>query len=453
MLMAIITLYLVLAVNPEVITLNLEPIVQDVIIEDINQDNLKDLIFLICEEDGYDKKLVAFYQQQGIPKYNEKFSFVFPIHEPCSVLFTTRVEKNKHSIVIANSDGFSIYNFQGNSATLEKHISFASVFPYNSKEPVILGNISYDLDNDGTDEWFIPTSHGVTIFKNYAPTSEVSFHVFHEIFLGNNPTLYYQFPVIYPVKSSKDKSNPIAFWGDKELVFAHGENWNLTTKINIERKNPEKWDSTYRLGDVNKDSFPDVLLTETQGTLNLKTNVYMYISEGDFKYPEQPQFEYKIKGAVCLPVIKDVNNDNQDDLVLFNIPIGLTNFINFFVRGKLSVDSKVFLSDGKQLPSKPSYQTNILMDAPEGKDQIAYAVDDFSGDGLLDIAFGRARNTLQINTSSFSEGTMKIKQWIKLNIPGFGLIKTTNINDNKSRDMIIYHPAGENKNRADIIIF
>ncbi|HOV33438.1 MAG TPA: hypothetical protein PLX23_08760 [Candidatus Hydrogenedens sp.] len=451
--MIIVSLYSVLTISPEVITLNLEPIVQDVIVEDINQDDLKDLIFLICEEDGYNKKLVAFYQQQGVPKFSESSSYTFPITVPCSVLFTTKMEKNKHSIVIAYSDGFNIYNFQGNSATLEKSVTFPNIFPYNSKEPVILKNISYDLDDDGTDEWFISTAHGITILKNYAPISDVSFHIFHEIFFGNNPTLYYQFPVIFPITNSNNKLKPVAFWGDKELVLAHGDNWSSVTKIDIERKNPEKWDSTYCLGDVNKDGFPDILLTETQGTLNLKTNAYMYISEGKFAYPEQPQFEYKIKGAVCLPVVKDINGDKQDDLILFNIPIGLTNFINFFIRGKLSVDSKVFLSDGKQLPPKPSYQTNILMDAPEGKDQIAYAVDDFSGNGVLDIAFGRARNVLQINTSSFSEGVMKIKQWIKLDIPGFGLIKTTNINDNKSRDMIIHRPSGENKNRVDIIIF
>ncbi len=453
MLMAIISLSSILTISPEVITLNLEPIVQNVIVEDINQDKLKDLIFLICEEDGYNKKLIVFYQQQEVPKFGESFSYTFPISEPCSVLFTTTGENNKHFIVIANSDGFYLYSFNGNKMDMEKHIEFSNMFPYNSREPTIINTLSFDLDEDGIDEWFIPTAHGVTILKNYIPISDVSLNIFHEVFSDTKLTLYYQLPLIYPMKTNINGTNPIAFLGDRELAFAHGENWGLTTKIDIERKNPEKWDFTYLLADVNKDTFPDILLTETEGTLNMKTNVYMYISEGNFKYPQQPQFMYKIKGAVCLPAIEDVNNDKQDDLILFNIPIGLTNFINFFVRGKLSVDSKVFLSDGKQLPLKPSYQTDILIDAPEGKDQIAYAVDDFSGDGLLDIAFGRARNTLQINTSNSDKGTIKIKQWMRLDIPGFGLIKTADINDNRSRDMIIHRPSGEDKNRVDIIIF
>ncbi|MGC9053300.1 MAG: FG-GAP repeat domain-containing protein, partial [Candidatus Hydrogenedens sp.] len=299
---------------------------------------------------------------------------------------------------------------------------------------------------------FIPTSKGVTIFKDLSPISEIDFHIFHEIYSGNNMTLFYQFPVIYPLKKSKENPKPVSFLGDKEITFAYGENWKLTKKIKIERKNPEKWDSTYRLGDINNDGFPDILFTETQGTINLKTILYIYISEGAYKYPANPQFEYKIKGAVSLPIIKDINNDGKDDLILFNIPLGLTNFINFFLRGKMSVETKVFLANTNYLSSKPDYQTTMTMDAPDGKDQIAYAIDDFSGDGILDIAYGQSQNTIQINIG-LQEGNLKTKQWTKVSVPAFGIIRTSYINDNKSKDIIIYRPTGKNKERVDIILF
>ncbi len=445
-------LYTFLFLETELITLNLTPVVRDVIIEDINFDNLKDLIVFSSEEDGYSKQIAVFFQQSEKNRFTREYSFINQISEPCSVLFNTKIDNKRNFIVLANSENLYLYKVGNDGIILEKTINYPNAFSYNAKEPVVMRDLSYDLDNDGTDEWFIPTSRGITIFKNQEPISKIEFHIFNEIYSGNNMTLFYQFPLIYPLKTSKENPKPVAFLGDKEMIFAYGNNWVSTKKVKIDRKNPEKWDSTYRLGDINKDSFPDILFTETQGTINLKTTIYIYLSEGEYRYSPNPQLEYKAKGAVSLPVMKDINNDNNDDLILFNIPLGLTNFINFFLRGKLSVETKVFLSDGKLVPSKPNYQTNMTMDAPEGRDQIAYAVDDFSGDGILDIAFGESQNSIQVNVG-LQEGTLKTKQWIKVNVPAFGIIRTYNINENKSKDIIIYRPTGENKERLDIILF
>lgn len=449
-LMGVLNVFLFM--EPELITLNLVPVIRDVIVEDINLDGKRDLIVFSSEEDGYEKKLKIFYQQSELPIFDEKYSLSFQIKEPCSVIFTTKIENNHNFLVIANSEDFYIYRFEKNEMLLERTIQYSTAFSYNAKEPVFMRDVSYDLDDDGTDEWFIPTPRGVTIFKNFIPLSEIDFHIFHEFYSGNNTTLFYQFPVIYPLKKSKENPKPVAFLGDKEMIFAYGEGWKSTKKMKIERKNPEKWDSTYRLGDINNDGFPDILFTETQGTINLRTTLYIYTSEGAYQYPANPQFEYKIKGAVSLPVMKDINNDNNDDLILFNIPLGLTNFINFFLRGKMSVETKVFLSDSHSLSIKPDYQTTMTMDAPDGKDQIAYAIDDFSGDGILDIAYGQSHNTIQINIG-LQEGNLKTKQWTKVNVPAFGIIRTGYINENKSKDIIVYRPTGENKERVDIILF
>ncbi|HOK10031.1 MAG TPA: hypothetical protein PLT82_10765 [Candidatus Hydrogenedens sp.] len=436
---------------PDIITLNVEPIVRDAIITDINADGRKDIVFLISEEDGYKKKIIIYLQREEPALFGNNPSNIFDINEPCSIVFISKCE-GKPCIVFGNCDSFYIYDYQQGEIKLKTTINIVNSFPCNAKEPLVFREICFDLDNDGDNEWFVPTPHGITIVKNLKILTSLPLNLFHEIIPGNNLTSFYQYPGVYPLNKSAENPKPIAFLGNKEIIIAHGEKWSSNYKFEIQHKNPEKWDVSYRLGDVNGDGVPDILFTETQGTINLKTTVFMYISTGKYEYPEQPQFEYKIKGSMCLPMIKDINNDTKDDLILFSIPLGLTNFINFFIRGKLSVDTKVFLAKENGFLPKPDYQTSITMDAPEGRDQVAYAVDDFSGDGLMDIAFGQSQNTIAVNIAT-QEGSLKTKSWLRVDVPGFGLIRTGKINENANKDIVLFRPTGENKARVDVIIF
>lgn len=439
---------------PNVITLDLDYAVKDVECVDLDGDGLKDIILLGNIDDTYKKVMRVYWGKTESEGFLTKDEFSqWLLEDPFSAVFFSSAGNDKPAeVVFANSERLYVYVFVNRDKKFSSSMDLHTTFPYDSKEPLIMRNIVYDLDNDGTPEWLIPVPEGISIVQNLRVVNVIQVRVFHQIYVSNSLTLFYHFPVVYPLLKVEELPKPVAVVGEEEMVIARGENWKDVRKYQISKTSGEKWDFASKVGDINGDGFPDILVSETVGTVNMKTTVKMYISEGPYKYSGKPKFEYKIRGAMSLSLIKDVDSDNRDDLILFNIPLGLTNFINFFLRKKLTVDALVFLFGSDSIPNKPAYTSSVTMDAPEGRDQVAYAVADFSGDGVLDIAYGVSENVLALNCGT-KEGFLKTKDWMKLNLPSFGIIKVVDVNKNKRADMILYRPTGEFKKRVDVIIF
>jgi hypothetical protein len=132
--------------------------------------------------------------------------------------------------------------------------------------------------------------------------------------------------------------------------------------------------------------------------------------------------------------------------------VGIKNIINYFVRGKVSVDAQVYLYNGKDFGDKPAYETSIAMDAPEGREQVAYTMGDFNGDGRQDIAFGEAAGELAVRTGE-PQRLVSVKPWVTLKVPAFGVARTVNLGNKAAKDIVLYHPSGANSKRVDVIVF
>lgn len=440
--------------QPFIITLNLEYGVKDVECIDLDGDGYKDVVLLQNVEDTCRKLMTVYWGRSKENGFFSKDEFSqWELEKPFSVVFFVEsADKRNCKTVLGNSEELNFYEFNHREKRFDSSLYLHTVFPYDSKEPLVLRGVVYDLDEDNIPEMLIPMPMGVSIVKSADVVSTVKVKTFHQIYVSNSLTLYYHFPIVYPLLKVGESPKPIAVVGEDEMVIAKGNNWSEVKRYPLKKTLGEKWDFGCKVGDVNGDGFPDVLISETEGTVNMKTIVKMYISKAPYEYTFVPQFEYKIKGAMSLSLIKDVDGDKQDDLILFNIPLGLTNFINFFLRRKISVDALVFLFSKGGIPTQPSYESSVTMDAPEGRDQVAYAVADFSGDDILDIAYGVSENILAVNCGS-KEAFLKTKPCLRLELPSFGMIRTVDVNNNKCVDMILYHPTGKFKNRVDVIIF
>lgn len=148
----------------------------------------------------------------------------------------------------------------------------------------------------------------------------------------------------------------------------------------------------------------------------------------------------------------DVNGDERLDLIFIRIPFGVKNLVNFFVRGKLAVQAEVHLFDGEKFNQEADYHTSMSMDAPEGRERVAYTFGDFSGDGRLDVAYGSKSDTLAVYTGD-PERFIGSRPWQEFKMPAFGTARAYDLNHNKARDMVLFRPGGDNARRVDILVF
>jgi hypothetical protein len=178
----------------------------------------------------------------------------------------------------------------------------------------------------------------------------------------------------------------------------------------------------------------------------------VYLANAPFKYPKKPTAAFESKGAFSTPYLADVDGDEKLDMINISIPIGIRAFVNFFVRGKFSIRGSVYLFDGDGFPTKPSYTRNLILNAPDGREQVSFAMGDFNGDGLLDAAYGSSTDRLSINLGN-KETFLSSKPWKTFEISTFGISQHIKLDGNDREDIVLHHPNTDERNRIDIVVF
>ncbi len=77
---------------------------------------------------------------------------------------------------------------------------------------------------------------------------------------------------------------------------------------------------------------------------------------------------------------------------------------------------------------------------------------DFNGDGKTDAAFGAGRDKLMIHAGGDAK-FISPKPYLTLTVPAFGIARPYKLDDNKSEDIVIYHPGIARKENIELLVF
>lgn len=437
--------------QPNTYTLRSELNVWDVAVEDLNGDGIKDVLAVTSDEKSYPlKKALLAFVATAEGKYPETPSAVYALESAVSTLFFAEVDGTApRELVLADAEGARVLRFQGEAFQEAGTSRFSSLLPSNSKEPMFLKEGAVDLDGDGIEEWLIPMPTGYSVRTLDGEKALVPCDVVSEIRRQGSTYISHRLPAYQAFDYEGAKG--LAFLSDEFADFTYGPGWTKQQRFKIPKNLDEKWEASSALKDINKDGFPDLLVTQTKGTINMQAMTQVYIATAPFTYPEQPSASFTSKGSMAAPGLEDIDGDGFLDLVIINVTFGVKNIINYFVRGKLSIDAQVYpYHEG--FGNAPAYTTALSLDAPEGRERVAYALGDFNGDGRKDVAFGQSADTLVVQRGepkSFVEnGT-----WVSVPVPSFGDARTVKIDQNAAEDIVLFHPAGENSKRIEVILF
>lgn len=442
------------ALEPQVFTLNTSENVWDLAVSDMNLDGNKDILLLTNDETAFPmKKKIAVFLSDDTCAFSGEPDSILLLPEETGVVMCAEVDGDAPEEIIAlHTSGAHIFKFTGSGYEETGTVSFHSLLPSFSREPVFMQQGAKDLQKDGIDEWLIPTGAGLDVRNQQGLVATISCDVVSEMRRGDSTVIVHRLPD-YKTFNVDGEDNPgLAFLSDEFADFAHGGNWAKRYRFRIPMSLEEKWDASAKMEDITGNGFPDLVVTQTRGTVRMESETHVYLAQKPFEYPDKPSATFSCKGAVSSPVIVDVNNDKKLDLVFIRISFGVGNIINFFVRGKLVVDAEVYLCNGKSFNSEPDYSTSMTMDAPEGRQRVAYTFGDFNGDGLLDVIYGKSDDKLSVYTGDIKR-FVSTRSWKTFDMPSFGSAAPYDLNNNAAKDIILIRPGGDQAKRTDVIVF
>lgn len=309
-----------------------------------------------------------------------------------------------------------------------------------------------DLDGDGIDEWIVPVPSGYEIRTPAAAVCTVACDVVSEMRPGDSVYITHRLPACHTFDVPGDTQKGLAFLSDQFADFAYGSRWSKTARFKIPVNLDEKWEASTKMEDINRDGLPDLIVTQTRGTINLEAQTHVYLATAPFTYPAAPTATFATRGAVAGASLIDVDGDGNTDMVFVSMPFGARNIINFFTRRKLSVHVEVYPFNNGAFSAKPVFAENFLLDAPEGRERVAYTFGDFNGDGRIDATFGSGSDKLEIHTGA-EDRLMSAKPWVAINVPTFGIANAYNLDGGNGDDLVIYHSGGKNSKRVDVLVF
>ena len=450
----VLTALMTAAVEPRVYTLSAPTNVWDVTVADMNQNGFKDVLLLINDETAFPlQKEIALYLADAYGGYPDLPSHRLALPAETGAVFTAEVDGAPPvEIVAAHGAGATVFQFTKAGFSKMHTLAFSSLYPTNSREPRFIKSGALDLTGDGIDEWLLPTAQGLQVRTLEQDIATVPCDVVSEMRSGDSLYIMHRLPDFQTFTLEGQQTLGLAFLSDEFADFAYGDNWAEQKRHRLPMNLEEKWDASTTMKDITGNGFPDLVVTQTRGTARMYAETHVYLAEAPFVYPDTPNAVFSADGAVSSPMVMDVNGDSLPDLVFIRIPFGVKNFVNFFMRGKISIRAEVHLFDGENFSTRADYSTSMTMDAPEGRSRVAYTFGDFDGDGLIDVVYGSTSDQLVIYTGDPNRFISQ-RPWQRFNMPSFGTAKNYDLNNNDAEDIVLFRPGSDQATRVDVIVF
>lgn len=428
--------------------------VWDVAVVDLNGDSYKDILAFCANSSSYplEKSLTAYLaDDQG--RYHSEPSAELRLDPSVGTAFIAETDGHApQEIVVMQPSGAFVWTLGASRFKLLAEVPFSSLYPSGASQPIFMPDSAVDLDGDGIDEWLVPVPGGYEIRNQSGLIAAVPAHLESEIREFGARVIQHRLPTIHTFEESGASTKGLAFLSDRFADFSYGPGWSNHYRYRIPSDLDERWESYARMNDINGDGFPDLLVTQTEGTISLNVHTQVYIAEKPFTYPKSPTVEYKSKGSFTTPALLDVNQDGKSDIVFMSISLGLRNIINYLFRKKLSIQIDAYLYTSRGFDEKYSFRTHITVEAPEGRERVAYTMGDFTGDGQVDAALGISANKLAVYKGD-AKTFLSAKPWKTLTLPTFGVARSEDLDGNGTEDIVLFHPSGDHQKRIEVILF
>jgi len=470
------------ALNFLPLDLSVEGRIKDLRVEDLNYDGLKDLLVIYIQGlPPKESRWLSIFWQKSDKSFNSTPDQSWEIAQEATVLDTGEISTQfpGRELVFLTNQGVSFCRLRDNQYNPEpipllSHSVFTA-FPEKNNLPVT--NFVQDWNQDGQEDIAIMDFGRLVIFLgdgkgNFPERDELKIEI-KPFYLGYDPldksndptkialfTSTYFFPELnlrdYNGDGHKDLMairNDVLYWyaHDKDGKFDPSftkKDFDIQTD---EEKREELVNIKMMVEDLNGDGLADVLINKqkTRGLTSLYSLVSIFYHRKNTGISSVPQQIITTEGTASVAmVIRDLNRDGRQDLILPSFEFGLGAVIRYFFTKKIRVSFLVYLmrEDGRY-PDKPdlekeirfkidlSGQSNLAVIDPDG---------DYNGDGVNDLVFGTSDDELSIfpgvKDPLKSNRIYEDDPLLRLQINTLGYLIASDLGNKGRSDIILYYP-------------
>lgn len=428
--------------------------VQDVTTGEFTHDGINDiLIFSVDEESDPPVKFLSVYAGNAQGTYGPDPSTIVRIPWKYGVAFHAQTDESPaREIVLANHDGFRVLLWADSTFQYGPEIEVTTLLPSGTHEPLFLREVITDLDGDGIDEWLLPASEGYIIAGPGGVIARLDADLSSEALSFGRLQILHKFAIVGTYPQSELSNLGVALLTDRKVEFYGGADWSERQTFAIPLEFKDKWDATAEMKDINGDGFPDIVVSQIQGTINMQVETSVFFAKAAATYSDEPDAFFFSKGAFTIPGLYDVNGDEKLDLIFLGISFGFRNIVNYFIRGKVGVDIDLHLFQDGSFPESGNDSVRLAVDAPDGQENIAYVLGDFNGDKRGDAIVAVKEDELALFEGS-EEKVMNTKPAMVFEVPAFGVARRADLNSNERDDVIIFHRQSDLANRVEVLVF
>ncbi len=300
-----------------------------------------------------------------------------------------------------------------------------NLFPKAGGEPQAGLDWVVDLDGDGFSELVVPRLDGYHLVVQNGGGALVSRAVLRTRSRGellwwyHRQRVAYDLPAITYVDLQRSGWKSVVTYANGLLSVFHlgGASTVLERKpdLEVDLQPPEPfdpkapWDPPLLLimaKDLNKDGKLDLVFSKAKTgdqDLDAKTRILVYYGhdgpEGRMAFSAEPDQVYALEGFT-LPILLDLNNDGDIDLVLVNVEFTFWTALKAIVARSVSADAALYrMREGSRYPKQPDEQGTFSVKFSLGRfsHQPIAAFGDLNGDGLPDLLLSSGRDELGIH--------------------------------------------------------
>ncbi len=457
-------------------------------VEDVNNDGLKD-IFLFFGQKGktnLNERWISIYLQNA-QGYLKKPTQTFKVPDEIILIdFGDVTGDFKKEFVFFTSQGIYFYKLNNHGYILspQKLFRTESIFMLSDNKTLQKWDFVADLNGDHLDEVFIPKiTKCVVYFRNpktndwheneipLIAESQVSGIYDKRFSVGNRSEARYATPYIEIIDFNSDNRNDLmGVYKDSLVVFCQDEKGYFSQEYRhkidlhfgeiwrgakIQRSHIGEKNERYflkRIIDLNDDGIIDVVvlhISTRKSFVNPHNEVRIHFGKKDnsnsterIYFSEEPDQVINPGGTQLVMDILRVNKDNKYDLVLPIVKVSLKNVISMLLTKSVEIQAEIYLmNDDGFYSEKPDVKSKMVVrfSYRGGPTSPVYEIEDFNGDGYLDILSSLEEKMLIIFFGN-EENIMDSKVGVKYNIrlPQNGeMVRAINLNTDNKCDVIV----------------